>query len=74
MAKGMGSTGAAWANLRELALGYPETREDHPWGHLALKVRGKKVFLFLNGPGELAPKALVRRLQTPPRTAPCRGR
>lgn len=32
--------------LREAALGYPETHEDHPWGESAFKVRGK-VFLFL---------------------------
>jgi predicted DNA-binding protein (MmcQ/YjbR family) len=32
--------------LREQALSYPETREDHPWGHSAFKVKGK-VFLFL---------------------------
>lgn len=34
------------AALRELALGYPESHEDHPWGECAFKVRGK-VFLFL---------------------------
>lgn len=34
------------ARLRQLALGYPETHEDHPWGHSAFKVNGK-VFLFL---------------------------
>ena len=32
--------------LRELALDYPETREDQPWGHAAFKVKDK-VFLFL---------------------------
>ena len=32
--------------LREHALGYPETREDFPWGHSAFKVKNK-VFLFL---------------------------
>lgn len=31
--------------LRKLAMAYPETIEDHPWGHCAYKVR-KKVFLF----------------------------
>jgi predicted DNA-binding protein (MmcQ/YjbR family) len=36
----------AEAALRELALGYPETTEDFPWGHRALKVKGK-TFLFL---------------------------
>jgi predicted DNA-binding protein (MmcQ/YjbR family) len=32
--------------LRELALAYPETHEDLPWGHRAIKVRGKKAFAF----------------------------
>ena len=34
--------------LRDLALTYPETREDHPWGHRAIKVK-EKVFVFLGG-------------------------
>ena len=33
--------------LRRAALAYPETTEDFPWGHRALKVKGK-VFLFLS--------------------------
>jgi predicted DNA-binding protein (MmcQ/YjbR family) len=33
-------------NLRALALAYPETREDHPWGETAIKVKGK-TFLFM---------------------------
>ncbi|MBN6050896.1 MmcQ/YjbR family DNA-binding protein, partial [Nonomuraea sp. RK-328] len=39
--------------LRDFALGLPETREDHPWGETVVKV-GKKVFLFLgmDEPGE----------------------
>jgi predicted DNA-binding protein (MmcQ/YjbR family) len=32
--------------LRAKALSYPETREDHPWGESAIKVRGK-TFLFM---------------------------
>jgi predicted DNA-binding protein (MmcQ/YjbR family) len=32
--------------LRKLALSYPEATEDFPWGHRALKVRGKS-FAFL---------------------------
>ncbi len=32
--------------LRKAALAYPETREDHPWGECAFKVK-EKVFLFL---------------------------
>jgi predicted DNA-binding protein (MmcQ/YjbR family) len=35
------------ATLRAFALAYPETHEDFPWGHRAIKVRGK-VFAFLN--------------------------
>jgi predicted DNA-binding protein (MmcQ/YjbR family) len=33
--------------LRRAALAFPETREDHPWGESAFKVKGK-VFLFLS--------------------------
>lgn len=36
------------AELRDFALGYPETSEHHPWGHIAIKVR-KKVFVYLSG-------------------------
>jgi predicted DNA-binding protein (MmcQ/YjbR family) len=44
----------AVAALRRAALAYPETREDHPWGESAFKVRGK-VFVFLfQGEGHLA--------------------
>src|SRR5690242_2172301 len=32
--------------LRDFALGYPGTHEDFPWGHRALKVKGK-AFLFM---------------------------
>lgn len=42
--------GNRWARaesaLRECALAYPGTVEEFPWGHRALKVRGK-TFLFL---------------------------
>ena len=34
------------ARLRKLALGYPEAHEDMPWGHHAIKVKGK-AFVFL---------------------------
>ena len=38
--------------LRALALGYPETVEEFPWGERVIKVRGK-VFLFMgHGHGE----------------------
>ena len=31
----------AFQQLREQGLGFPETSEDFPWGHSALKVRNK---------------------------------
>ena len=34
------------ARLRKLALSYPEAHEDMPWGHHAIKVKGKS-FLFM---------------------------
>ena len=34
------------ATLRKVALGYPEAYEDMPWGHHAIKVKGK-AFVFL---------------------------
>src|SRR5262245_20739846 len=34
------------AKLRDLGLGFPETTEDFPWDHRALKVKGK-VFVFM---------------------------
>jgi predicted DNA-binding protein (MmcQ/YjbR family) len=42
---------AAAKRLHKAALGYPETREDHPWGERAYKVAGK-VFLFLSSPSK----------------------
>jgi predicted DNA-binding protein (MmcQ/YjbR family) len=36
--------------IRKAALAYPETREDHPWGEIAIKVKDK-VFVFM-GYGE----------------------
>ena len=35
--------------LRQYALKFPEATEDHPWDHIAIKVKGK-VFVFLAGP------------------------
>ena len=32
---------AAFAAIRACGLGFPEAEEDFPWGHTALKVRGK---------------------------------
>jgi predicted DNA-binding protein (MmcQ/YjbR family) len=38
--------------LRKRALGYPETREDFPWGHSAFKVKDKAfVFLYADAEG-----------------------
>ena len=40
--------------LRSFALGFPETREDFPWGERVIKV-GKKVFVFMGlGDGGLS--------------------
>lgn len=38
----------AIAELRALAMSYPQTKEDFPWGHSAFKVKSK-TFLFLTG-------------------------
>ena len=35
--------------LRQFALKFPEATEDHPWGHIAIKVKGK-IFAMLSGP------------------------
>ena len=35
--------------LRQFALKFPEATEDHPWDHVAIKVKGK-TFVFLSGP------------------------
>jgi predicted DNA-binding protein (MmcQ/YjbR family) len=40
----------AEAKIRKFALSYPESTEDHPWGHVAIKVRSKAfVFMALEG-------------------------
>jgi predicted DNA-binding protein (MmcQ/YjbR family) len=36
----------AFEHIRAFALTYPETREDHPWGESAIKVKGK-TFVFM---------------------------
>jgi hypothetical protein len=38
--------------LRKLALAYPEAYEELPWGHHAIKVKGKS-FLFLAADREI---------------------
>jgi predicted DNA-binding protein (MmcQ/YjbR family) len=42
----MATKSKAMDALRKAALAYPETREDHPWGEIAIKVKDK-VFLFM---------------------------
>jgi predicted DNA-binding protein (MmcQ/YjbR family) len=42
------------AALRAHALSYPETREDFPWGHRAIKVRGKAFVFMSNDEPELS--------------------
>jgi predicted DNA-binding protein (MmcQ/YjbR family) len=37
----------AFERLRKIALSYPDTREDHPWGESAFKVKSK-VFVIAN--------------------------
>ena len=37
--------------LREFALRFPESIEDHPWGHSAFKVK-KKIFMIVGGTDE----------------------
>jgi predicted DNA-binding protein (MmcQ/YjbR family) len=39
-------TSASMERIRKAALAYPETHEDHPWGEVAIKVKGK-VFIFM---------------------------
>jgi predicted DNA-binding protein (MmcQ/YjbR family) len=39
---------AAQEKLRLYGLAMPEATEDHPWGHIALKVK-KKAFVFMSG-------------------------
>jgi predicted DNA-binding protein (MmcQ/YjbR family) len=41
------SLAQAESALRETAMAYPEATEEFPWGHRAIKVRGK-VFVFLH--------------------------
>lgn len=49
----MNAIGRTLDHIRRFALTFPETREDHPWGETAIKVRDK-TFVFLGGPeGEL---------------------
>lgn len=49
-------------DLRDFALQYPEVTEDHPWGHRAMKVKGK-AFVFLGG--DASPKELSLSMKLP---------
>ena len=46
-----GALGKVQRTLVKIALTYPESHEDHPWDHVAIKVRGK-MFLILGGTKE----------------------
>lgn len=48
--------------LRDYAMTFPEATEDHPWGHIAVKVRGK-AFVFLGG--EIEPHELTMTVKLP---------
>jgi predicted DNA-binding protein (MmcQ/YjbR family) len=41
----------AEAALRDFALTFPGAVEEHPWGHIAIKIKGK-MFLILGGTDE----------------------
>ena len=45
---------AAEAALRDFALTFPETTEEFPWDHRAIKVRGKIFVILANEPGRCA--------------------
>jgi predicted DNA-binding protein (MmcQ/YjbR family) len=50
------------SELRDYAMSFPEAHEDFPWGHIAIKVKGK-VFVFLGG--DESPKALSLTVKLP---------
>ena len=47
--------------LRDYAMQFPEATEDHPWGHRAIKVKGKS-FVFLGGEKNVAELSLSVKL------------
>jgi predicted DNA-binding protein (MmcQ/YjbR family) len=47
--------------LRDYAMGYPEATEDKPWGHSAIKVKGK-AFVFLGGEKDTTELSLSLKL------------
>lgn len=50
MTRSTGSSNPAYEHLRAAALRFPEAVEEFPWGHSAIKVRGK-AFVFMGGEG-----------------------
>jgi hypothetical protein len=52
--------------LRKLALAYPEAYEEMPWGHHAVKVRGKPLSSWLQiRPRSRCPRSCPRQLVSP---------
>ena len=45
---------SAFQHLRAVALAYPETNEEFPWGESAIKVRGKTFVFMRDSDGELS--------------------
>lgn len=43
--------------LRKLALSYPEAYEEMPWGHHAIKVKGKSFLFLAHNDGEFSMSA-----------------
>ena len=58
------------ASLRKAALAYPETREDHPWGESAFKVKDWLEESF----GAVAPKRVSAALAKKPGPTSVRSR
>ncbi len=50
------------SELRDYAMTFPEAHEDFPWGHIAVKVKGK-AFVFLGGAE--SPKELSLTVKLP---------
>lgn len=50
------------SELRDYAMTFPEAHEDFPWGHIAIKVKGK-AFVFLGGAE--SPKELSLTVKLP---------
>jgi len=55
--------GRAETALRKFALEYPEATEEYPWGHLAVKVKGK-IFVTLST-GKSAGRFLTLSVKLP---------